>query len=239
MNLGNNIYKFRTQKNMSQGDLADALEVSRQSVSKWENNSAVPELDKLQKMSKLFGVTLDELVTGEAPAPKEPQTIVYTAPEKKPMPRHRFAGLVLLGLGLPVLLVFTFIGYHEEGNIYLGVIFSLPLFFDGMICLICEKQPLFFLLWANFGLFATFSMSIATYNSRIPILSFILLAAISGWTLRKLHQGHFNVGRNTKILWAVLLCILLCAHLWLTLNALFSDVSIRKEYAAFVTWNKF
>ena len=35
MNLGENIYRFRTEKNMSQGDLADALEVSRQSVSKW------------------------------------------------------------------------------------------------------------------------------------------------------------------------------------------------------------
>ena len=36
MNLGENIYRLRTEKNMSQGDLADALEVSRQSVSKWE-----------------------------------------------------------------------------------------------------------------------------------------------------------------------------------------------------------
>ena len=65
MNLGENIYRLRTEKNMSQGDLADALEVSRQSVSKWENNSAVPELDKLKKMSQLFDVTLDELVNGE------------------------------------------------------------------------------------------------------------------------------------------------------------------------------
>ena len=48
MNLGENIYRLRAEKNMSQGDLADALEVSRQSVSKWENNSATPELDKLK-----------------------------------------------------------------------------------------------------------------------------------------------------------------------------------------------
>lgn len=67
MNLGESIYRLRTGRNMSQGDLADALDVSRQSVSKWENNMAVPDLDKLVKMSDLFGITLDELVTGRAP----------------------------------------------------------------------------------------------------------------------------------------------------------------------------
>jgi len=73
MNLGESIYRLRTERNMSQGDLADALDVSRQSVSKWENNMAVPDLDKLVKMSELFGITLDELVTGRAP-----RTTVHT-----------------------------------------------------------------------------------------------------------------------------------------------------------------
>ena len=54
MSLSDNILKLRTGKNMSQLDLADALEVSRQSVSKWETGTAVPELDKLIKMAKLF-----------------------------------------------------------------------------------------------------------------------------------------------------------------------------------------
>lgn len=45
MTLGQNIARLRTQKNLSQGDLADALEVSRQSVSKWETDASIPELD--------------------------------------------------------------------------------------------------------------------------------------------------------------------------------------------------
>ncbi len=53
------------RKNWSQGDLADALDISRQSVSKWETDASIPELDKLLKLSELFGVTLDELVRGE------------------------------------------------------------------------------------------------------------------------------------------------------------------------------
>ena len=46
---------------MSQGDLADRLEVSRQSVSKWETGQSVPDLDKIIKLADLFGVTVDEL----------------------------------------------------------------------------------------------------------------------------------------------------------------------------------
>lgn len=79
MNLGENIYRYRTKRNMSQGDLADALEVSRQSVSKWENNMAVPDLDKLIKMSRIFGITLDDLVAEEPPeADEEPVSQIPT-----------------------------------------------------------------------------------------------------------------------------------------------------------------
>ena len=42
MTLGENIVRLRTQKNWSQGDLADALDISRQSVSKWETDASIP-----------------------------------------------------------------------------------------------------------------------------------------------------------------------------------------------------
>ena len=64
MNLGETIYRLRTEKQLSQGELAEMLEVSRQSISKWENNSAVPELEKLLRLSEIFEVSLDELVKG-------------------------------------------------------------------------------------------------------------------------------------------------------------------------------
>lgn len=81
MSLGQNIYKLRTGKHLSQEDFASAMEVSRQSVSKWENDMAVPELEKLIKMAKLFEVSLDELVGNAASAPKpEPTPAPATAP---------------------------------------------------------------------------------------------------------------------------------------------------------------
>ena len=67
MTLGETIRSIRSAKGMSQGDLADALDVSRQSVSKWETDASVPELDKLMKLCDLFGVTMDELVRGVKP----------------------------------------------------------------------------------------------------------------------------------------------------------------------------
>ena len=66
MSLGQNIYRLRNEKGMSQSELAEALNVSRQSISKWETDGSVPELDKLLSLSSLFGVSLDELVKGSA-----------------------------------------------------------------------------------------------------------------------------------------------------------------------------
>ena len=76
MDLGTTITRLRTQRGLSQGDLAEALEVSRRSVSKWETNASTPDLDKLVKLSRFFGVTLDELVTGDTPP--APETLFTT-----------------------------------------------------------------------------------------------------------------------------------------------------------------
>ena len=62
MTLAEKIIELRTTNNMSQGDLAEKLNVSRQSVSKWETGASIPDLNKLILMSELFQVTIDELV---------------------------------------------------------------------------------------------------------------------------------------------------------------------------------
>ena len=67
MTLGQNICRLRTERGLSQGDLADALGVSRQSISKWETDASVPELEKLRRLSELFHISLDALVGGFEP----------------------------------------------------------------------------------------------------------------------------------------------------------------------------
>ncbi len=62
MILAEKITMLRKQNAWSQEDLAEQLDVSRQSVSKWESGTSIPDLDKILKLSKLFGVSTDYLL---------------------------------------------------------------------------------------------------------------------------------------------------------------------------------
>lgn len=150
MNLGENIYRLRTEKNMSQGDLANALEVSRQSVSKWENNSAVPELEKLIKMAELFEVSMDELVTGKTG--KEPTASPHSIPTQTPSAKQglsaqQILGIVLLSFGGLCLIIFTVVGIFIESWL-LGLFIALPFLLCGSICLLCKKNVGLKCAWA-------------------------------------------------------------------------------------------
>ncbi len=97
-----------------QNDLAETLAVSRQSVSKWETDSAVPELDKLVSMSELFDVMLDELIKGnlsDEPG-KKSQTVFKKEPENRDDCRvfHWTVGVILLCFGALIMLLFLLLG---------------------------------------------------------------------------------------------------------------------------------
>lgn len=68
MNLGSNIYGRRKAMGMTQDDLAARLGVSPQAVSKWENNLSCPDISLLPEISKIFGVSVDELLKDEPSA---------------------------------------------------------------------------------------------------------------------------------------------------------------------------
>ncbi len=65
VSLGERITFLRREKYWSQEELAMQMEVSRQSVSKWESDASVPELDKLIRLGEIFDVSLDYLLKGE------------------------------------------------------------------------------------------------------------------------------------------------------------------------------
>lgn len=67
MSLGSRIQFHRTRRGLSQDALANKLGVSRQSVSKWELDLALPEIDKVVMLSLMWGITTDELLLGELP----------------------------------------------------------------------------------------------------------------------------------------------------------------------------
>lgn len=65
MEFHEKLLQLRKQKGMTQEQLAEELFVSRTAISKWESGKGYPNIDSLKSISKLFGVTIDELLSGE------------------------------------------------------------------------------------------------------------------------------------------------------------------------------
>lgn len=119
MSLGSRINQQRAAHGLSQVDLADLLEVSRQSVSKWETDGSVPDLDKLVKMCEVFQVSLDWLVLGKTPA--APPAAPQPASLQLPALTREMIGGALAGLGLLALIVMA-----AAQTILSGVLLALP-----------------------------------------------------------------------------------------------------------------
>lgn len=80
MSIGERITDLRKGKNLSQGQLASLLEVSRQAVSKWENDTASPDTLRLIQLADVLDTDVEYLATGKKPEPKI-QRIYVNVPE--------------------------------------------------------------------------------------------------------------------------------------------------------------
>ena len=160
MTLGEKILDLRTQKEMSQEELAAALEVSRQSVSKWETNHSVPDLDKIIRLADLFGVTVDQLVReGERPEPPEPPEpqVVYVAEGRRGLTGPQKLGVCLEVLGAILLLL----GVAALGAIV--AVIGAALMILGLPLLLVKKHPWLVLGWLAVGL------SLLVFNPYISV----------------------------------------------------------------------
>ena len=70
MKLADKLFELRKEKGWSQEKLAEQINVSRQSISKWESGQALPELEKIVELSKIFQVTTDYLLLEESDKPE-------------------------------------------------------------------------------------------------------------------------------------------------------------------------
>lgn len=77
--IGSRIARFRKANGMTQEDLANLMGVSSQAVSKWENDASCPDISLLPQLSKVLGVTADELLTG-----KNDQVKMVPVEQRKP-----------------------------------------------------------------------------------------------------------------------------------------------------------
>lgn len=178
MSLGETIYRLRTEKNLSQGDLAELLEVSRQSVSKWENDSAVPDLAKIVRLGEVFGVSLDELVKGEkAPqvqeevqSPEMPQAEEPAVSAQKPEEigmqakiksghnneqtniQAGLPGRKIAGIILFCMAFLVILFFTVLGGFISGVIYASPFWLCGILCFALKRNVGLWCAWAVYAL---------------------------------------------------------------------------------------
>ena len=90
MTIGERLLKLRKEKNLSQEELANILDVSRQTISKWETGGATPDFDKIVPLCEFYGITSDELLTGK-------KDIIESNEEEK---KNKFARNLAISVGL-------------------------------------------------------------------------------------------------------------------------------------------
>ncbi|MDY4598025.1 MAG: helix-turn-helix transcriptional regulator [Candidatus Faecousia sp.] len=76
MSIGERITQLRNQKNMSQGQLAQTIGVSRQAISKWENDQSSPDTIHLIQLSDILDTDVEYLATGRKPVCEEPPIVL-------------------------------------------------------------------------------------------------------------------------------------------------------------------
>ena len=81
MNLGEKLFELRKTKNLTQDEVAEKLNVTRQTVSKWETNQSTPDFDKIIPLCELYEISTDELLRGEKQEKTEENN--YNNEEKK------------------------------------------------------------------------------------------------------------------------------------------------------------
>ena len=123
------LYELRKQKGFSQEELANRVNVSRQTVSKWEIGDSTPDMEKLIALSDLFEISLDELMTGKIPVASEnvsnKSEIVNVLEEKVLTPENKvrakkglkiaaiIAGIVLIIDAITMIIYFILFGFPK------------------------------------------------------------------------------------------------------------------------------
>lgn len=152
MSLGQTICRLRSQKGLSQSQLADQLRVSRQSVSKWETDASAPDLENLVKLHELFGVTMDQLILGEVATERSVPAPVYP----QAMSARILVCLLLFGIGIFALVLCTL-----QGDPAAGLVLAVPFWVPALICVCAKKR---WALWCGWSLYGTLYLAAVMFT---------------------------------------------------------------------------
>ena len=123
MKLGERLYNYRKKVGISQEDMASKLNVTRQTVSKWETDQTLPDLDKIESICELFNISADELLKG-----KKEEVVTLSNPENKKQKALVISGSILLYFIaiIWIILSATFLNINE------GIMVSIFMFIIGI-----------------------------------------------------------------------------------------------------------
>ena len=138
MTIGERLLKLRKEKNISQEELANVLDVSRQTISKWETDQTTPDFDKIVPLCEYFGITSDELLSGK-------KDIIQSKEDDR---KGKFARNIAVSVGLYILaivFIIFFAAYLEQEIIGVCLFFITIAIATGLIVYSAinysEKKP--------------------------------------------------------------------------------------------------
>lgn len=112
MTIGDRISMLRKSRDLSQEELAERCGVSRQSVSKWEADQSLPEIEKITALSDIFGVTTDYLLKGIEPLGELPEK------KKRPSKPYSVVGAALIILGVVIAFGIALMVWDEWAGLF-------------------------------------------------------------------------------------------------------------------------
>lgn len=113
MSFGENLQYLRKQKEITQEQLAEQLEVSRQSVSKWESGQSYPEMEKLLQICSMFHCNMDTLMQGDVSSAFAKDSYGYDK-FKNTFSKMIAAGVGILLLGISLMMLLCGAGIEED-----------------------------------------------------------------------------------------------------------------------------
>lgn len=195
MTLGESIRKLRKQHNMSQEQLAEKLDVSRQSVSLWEKDATQPTIDNIITLSDIFGVTVDELLKSNEPIEADSADVGSIA---TPETHHNAKRCIIAALDAAVLAVgiywerFCATGTEDFLNV-------LDLHFGGGAVLFIELSPIFIGALSAAWLLTALMAFVKAKPCKV-LKTVIIMLGITLFAAANLVGGLIDNGRETKYL---------------------------------------
>lgn len=208
MTIGEKISKLRKENNYTQEQLADILNVSRQSVSKWESNTAYPETDKLIVLARLFECSTDYLLKDECTCKNgdfEKSIDEGASVEAEyPSRNQKVIGYILLAVSL-IAGILIFLLAESEEELYVPIPFVISALTCSLICLFVRYKAAYWCVWAIVAPLVLFTPHIVGWSALNGInLVLICFYVTMFFVARKLFANfEISVSKKKSILVAI------------------------------------